>query len=186
LAVADGAALKTPARGVQTFTFTDATRQHTYRLVATPGPTAGAPARLESFVDGEKRIQTDFVWTREAGGWRARSAHITGYYHGAPLAEADVTTTSGEVAAASWNLPRGGAALGGLLLPTELQAETACVKQYLGLAAADAAWGLATAALIANVNPLTVLAYWGSAAWVGQAELDLYDCQTRACNVSVP
>lgn len=131
LAVADRAARDT--RGVQTFTYTDTTKHHSYRLVATPGPAAGAPGRLESFLDGQKVTQSDFAWTREAGGWRAHSAHHTLYYRGAVLAEQDVTATSAEVAAASFDLMRPLARLGVALLPTDLQATTAheCTAEWL-------------------------------------------------------
>jgi hypothetical protein len=135
LAVADRAASGT--RGVQTFTYTDTTKHHNYRLVATPGPAAGAPARLESFLDGQKVTQSDFAWTRAAGGWRVRSAHHTLYYRGAVVAEQDVTATSTDVSAASFDLMRPLARLGSALQPTDLQATTSndCVGEaavYVG------------------------------------------------------
>lgn len=181
MAVADGAPSAIPA-GVQTFTFTDSTKHHTYRLVATPGPATGAPARLEAYLDGQKVMQSDFTWTRDVGGWRAHSAHITGYYHGAVLAEGDVSATTAEIAGASLDLMRPLAHLGAVLLPTELRAAqaTICTAEWLMWGLAEGAYGTASIALYLDpVNPGNWAAYWTAAAGVEVAEYFLYQCYAR-------
>lgn len=161
LAVADRAA--PGARGVQTFIHTDTTNHHSYRLVVTPGPATGAPARLESFLDGQKVMQSDFAWTRDAGGWRAQSAHHTLYYRGVILSEQDVTATSAEVASASFDLMRPLARLGVALLPSEAQAAQAndCTGEWLMYG------GAFLLAVAAEGNYYTDPTIWNKAAMAG-------------------
>lgn len=177
-AVADRIGATAPtALGPRTFTYTDTTKHHFYRLVATPGPAAGAPARLESFVDGEKVMQSDFAWTREVGGWRAQSAHVTGYYRGAALVEFDVTATSAEVAAAAWNLSKPLAVLAAGILPTELQAMQMCEAQWVAYTLAWGAYSIATIQLY--LEPWSLIArleYGLAAATYAASEVALYAC----------
>lgn len=174
--VAGGAAVARNRPVVNDVTFGDRTG-HLHRLVTTPGPAAGVPGGFLLYRDGELVFTTVYQWQQVSAGWQARSAHHIGFYRGRVIADATVSVEGLEVATAG---PIAGALcrLATILSPQPLEAEELrCLSKYLNLIAADAAYGLAAANMIAEpLNPLSWVAYWGAVAWVSGAEIELYDC----------
>ena len=188
LAVAKANRLLLPAAGgVRYVSFIDSLANET--AVAFIFAPDGGPVRaVQTFVNGDLRMATDYTWTSRNGGWALAASTRRTVVFGAPKAAVIAAANGIDVLAARPSpadaLRQFGARAGRALLPRRLDAQVLsgpCRTEWLEYIAATAALSAALSALEKDpFNPVLIALATAAASRATIAEMKLWICEQNA------